>query len=140
MSVYAQFDNAGTAVDVYDTLNLKLAHGAVVSLASTGATPDSHRTYELRIFGTKGLLMMELWAGTMACHLSDGQVTRYPDLPEQDIYPFFAPTKNFVDVVLGCAENGSPGHLGLYAMKIIEAACQSSRTGSVVALKTPSQG
>jgi predicted dehydrogenase len=135
VSVYAQFDNAGTAVDVYNTINLRLAHGTVVSLASTGATPDSQRTYELRIYGTKGLLTMELWAGRMACHLFDGEVTRYPDLPEEDIYPFFAPTKNFVDVVLGRAENGSPGHLGLYAMKVIEAACQSARTNSVVTLK-----
>lgn len=131
--VFAQFDNAGTAVDVYNTVSLRLADGTVVSLASTGATPQ--RTYELRIYGTKGVLMMELWTGMMACHLFNGQVTRYPDLPEQDIYPVFAPTKNFVDVVLGRAENGSPGHLGLYAMKVIEAACQSARTNNVVTLK-----
>jgi len=51
---------------------------------------------------------------------------------EADIYPMFAPAENLVDVILGRAENGSPAALGLYGMRIIEAACQSARTGENV--------
>jgi len=80
------------------------------------------------------MLLMELWKGKMECHLFDGKVTRYPDLPEADIYPLFAPTENFVDVILGHAENGSPARFGLYAMKVIEAACESARTQRSVTL------
>lgn len=132
VSVFAQFDNAGTAVDVYDTLNLKLEDGTLVAVASTGATPHTKRNYELRIYGTKGVLLMELWKGKMEYHLFDGEVKRYPDLPEAQIYPMFAPAENFVDVILGRAENGSPARLGHYAMQIIEAACESARSGSKI--------
>jgi predicted dehydrogenase len=136
VSAYAQFDNADTAVDVYDTLNLKLSDGALVSIASTGATPDSERNYEVRVYGTKGLLLMELWKGKMECHGFNGQVRRYPDLPASDVYPLFAPTTNFVDVVAGRAENGSPARLGLSAMRVIEAACESARTNRIVKLQS----
>jgi predicted dehydrogenase len=137
VNVFAQIDNDNTAVDVYDTLNLKLDDGALVSLASTGATPDSERNYEVRVYGTKGLLLMELWKGKMECHLFDGEVTHYPDLPEADIYPLFAPTENFVDVILGRAANGSPARVGLFAMRVIEAGCESARTNSSIALGKP---
>lgn len=137
VSVFAQFDNADTNVDVYDTLSLKLESGALVSLASTGATPDSERNYEIRIYGTKGLLMMELWKGKLECHLFGGQVTHYADLPEKDIYPLFAPAENLVDVVLGRAENGSPARLGLAAMKVIEAASKSARSKTSVEIQIP---
>jgi len=134
VQVFARFDNADTAVDVYDTLNMKLEGGTLASTASTGATPHSERNYEVRVYGTKGMLLMELWKGKMECHLFDGKVTRYSDLPEADIYPLFAPTENFVDVIPGCAENGAPARLGLYAMKVIEAACESARTHGSVTL------
>jgi len=135
INVFAQFDNAGTAVDVYDTLSLKLEDGTLISLASTGATPDSERNYEVRVYGSKGLLMMELWKGKMEYHLFNGQVTRYPDLPQEEIYPLFAPAENFIEVVLGRAENGSPARLGLYAMKVIEGACESARTNRSVMVR-----
>ncbi|MBI2925806.1 MAG: Gfo/Idh/MocA family oxidoreductase [Verrucomicrobia bacterium] len=135
VEVFAQFDNADTAVDVYDALNLKLEDGTLASIASTGATPHSERNYEVRVYGTQGALLMELWKGKMECHLFDGQVTRYPDLAEAEIYPLFAPTENLVDLILGRAENGSPARFGLYAMRIIEAACESARTRGNVILR-----
>ncbi|HVF11185.1 MAG TPA: Gfo/Idh/MocA family oxidoreductase [Abditibacteriaceae bacterium] len=124
--VFARFDNAGTAVDVYDALNIKLSDGTLVSLASTGATMLSDRHYEVRIYGTRGMILLELWKGTMEFHDIDCNVQRYSDLPEAEIYPMFAPAGNFVDAVLGQAPNGSPATLGLYAMKIIEAARASA--------------
>jgi len=132
VSVFAHFDNDGAGVDVYNTLNLKLDDGTLVSVASTGATPDSERNCEFRLYGTKGLLLMELWKGRMEFHPFDDEVKRYPALSEADVYPMFAPAENLVDVILGRAENGAPAALGLYGMKIIEAACKSARTGDNV--------
>jgi predicted dehydrogenase len=131
-TVFAQFDNGDTAVDVYNTIHLKLEDDTLVSLASTGATPDSERNYEVRIYGTSGLLLMELWKGKMECHYFDGRIVRYPDLSSDEIYPLFAPVNNFVDVIAGRASNGSPAYLGLYAMNLIEAACASARINEVV--------
>ena len=41
----------------------------------------------------------------------------------------FAPARNLVDCALGLAPNGSPASHGVFAMGVIEAACQSATTG-----------
>ncbi len=132
--VFARFDPRGTAVDVDNTLNIKMSDGTLVSMASTGATMPSERHYELRVYGTTGMLLLELWKGRMEYHDLNGHVERYPDLAEAEIYPMHAPAENLVEVVAGQAENGSPARLGWIAMKIIEAACQSARTNTNIKL------
>ena len=92
----------------------------------------SKRHFEIRAYGTDGMLLMELWEGTMEFHPRRGDVVVYPPLPEADSYPLHAPANNLVDVVLGEASNLSPGSLGAYAMRIIEASCESARTGENV--------
>ncbi|HEV2294775.1 MAG TPA: Gfo/Idh/MocA family oxidoreductase [Tepidisphaeraceae bacterium] len=125
--VFARFDTGGAEVDVHDVLNVKLDDGALVSIATTGATMLSDRQFEVRVFGTEGMILLELWKGKMQFHGLRGEVTRYPDIPESEVYPLFAPAENLVDVVLGEAANRSPASLGVVAMEIIDAACRSAR-------------
>ena len=132
--VFAHFDNAEAPVDVYDTLDIKLDNGALVAMASTGATMLSERNYEIRIYGTEGMLFMELWKGTMVFHDRAGHVSQYPTLTPEEVYPQYAPAENLIDLARGCGENGSPATLGLTAMRIIEAACRSAATGENVIL------
>jgi predicted dehydrogenase len=126
LEVFADFDNAGTAVDVYDTLNLRLDRGTLVSIASTGATMLSERNFEVRVYGTTGMMFLELWKGTMEVHDQQCNVATYQNLPAEGVYPMGAPANNLVECVLGRAANGSPATLGLYAMKIIDAACRAA--------------
>jgi predicted dehydrogenase len=133
--VFARFDNAGTPVDVYNALSMKLADGTLVSMSSHGLPMPSERQHEVRVYGTEGALLLELWKGTMELQDMAGNVRRYPDLPEADIYPMYAPARNLVEVICGTAPNGSPGSLGAYAIRIIEAACSSARTNTNVILK-----
>lgn len=126
--VFARFDNGSAPVDVYDVLNIKMDDGCLVSLASTGATMLSERNYEVRIYGTKGMILLELWKGTMEFHDENCQVTRLPDIPDSDIYPMYAPAENLVTSALGLEPNRSPALHGLVSMEIIEAACQSAQT------------
>lgn len=132
--VFARFDTGGTDVDVHDVLNIKLDNGALVSVATTGATMLSDRQFEVRVFGTEGMILMELWKGKMEFHGLRGEVTRYPDIPESEVYPLFAPAENLVDVVLGEAANRSPASLGVDAMEMIDAACLSARENRNVAV------
>jgi predicted dehydrogenase len=134
VEIFARFENAGLPVDVYNAINMKLADGTLVSLGTHGATMMSERNYEIRVYGTEGMILLELWKGKMEFHDMDCNVQRFPDIPEAEIYPMFAPAENLVDVVLGKAENISPGHLGLYAMKVIEGACESVKTNRNVIL------
>jgi predicted dehydrogenase len=126
--VYARFDNDGSINDIYNTLTISLENGALASIASTAATPLSERNYEVRIFGSKAILQLELWRGEMALIDFGDKRTKFKPLAEDEIYPSYAPAQNFIDAILGKARNGSPGELGLASMEIIEAACESAQT------------
>jgi predicted dehydrogenase len=129
VEVFARFDYDGSPNDIYNTLSLTLENGALVSLASTGATPLSERNYEVRIFGNRAILQLELWRGTMALIDFADKHTKFKPLAQDEIYPSQAPGLNFIDAILGKAVNGSPGDIGLASMEIIEAACESAQTG-----------
>jgi predicted dehydrogenase len=126
--VFARFDRDGSPNDIYNALTITLENGALVNLASTGATPLTERNYEVRIFGSKAILQLELWRGTMALIDFAGHRTDFPPLVDGEVYPSQTPAVNFVDTILGKTTNGSPGELGLAAMEIIEAACESAQT------------
>lgn len=126
--VYARFDHDGALNDIYNALTVTLENGALASIASTAATPLCERNYEVRVFGTKGLLQLELWRGEMSLVDFAGNRTSFKALAENEIYPERAPALNFVEAILGRAPNGSPGELGLASMEIIEAACESAQT------------
>ncbi len=129
--VFSRFDRDGSPNDIYNTLTVTLENGALVNLASTGATPLCERNYEIRVFGDKAILQLELWRGTMALIDFAGHRKDFPPLVDGDIYPSQSPALNFVDAVLRKKPNGSPGELGLAAMEIIEAACESAQTNRV---------
>ena len=127
--VFARFHNDGANLDIYDTLNITLENGTLASIASTGATSLSQRSYEVRIFGTRAIIYLELWQGTMT--VLDVETDRRIDLPPlspHEIFPHEAPATNLIDCVLGLSENLSPGEFGAVAVEIIEAANQSAKT------------
>jgi predicted dehydrogenase len=126
--VFARFDFDGSPNDIYNALTVTLENGALVNIASTGATPLCERNYEVRIFGSKAILQLELWRGAMTLIDFADKRTEFPSLAENEIYPAQSPAQNFIDAILGKAANGSPGELGLASMEIIEAACESAQT------------
>lgn len=133
--VCARFDFAGSINDIYDTLMVTMENGALVSLASTGATPLAERNYEVRVYGTRGILLLELWKGTMEVVPFEGERMVFPEIPANEIYPGLGPARNLIDAALGLAPNGSDGRLGLASMEVIEAACRSASTGETVRLR-----
>ncbi len=128
--VYAKFDYMGSVNDIYNALTVTLENGALVNIASTAATPLAERNYEVRVYGTKGVLFLELWKGSCEFVPFEGERQRLDPLPESEIYPEQAPTRNLIDAALGLEANGSDGRLGLASMEVIEAACQSARDGA----------
>ena len=130
--VYSKFDYAGSPNDIYDALTMTMENGCLVNLASTCATPLVERNYEVRIYGTLGIILLELWKGTCEFIPFEGERERLPDLNAEDIYPGRSPARNLIDAALGLAPNGSNGRLGLASMEVIEAATQSARSGQAV--------
>jgi predicted dehydrogenase len=134
--VFARFHHDGAVLDIYDTLNIRMADGTLASIASTGDTSLNLRTYEVRIFGTGGMLYMDLWRGTMVYTSMAGETVTYPPLNPDDVYPHQAPARNLIDSILDPSCNRSPASLGVAAMEIIEAACLSAANGENVSIPT----
>lgn len=138
--VFARFHNDGASMDIYDAINIQLENGCLVSVASTGATSVVQRNFEVRIYGTRGMLFLELWQGSMKFVPLDGRgVSAFPALSPDEIYPERAPAKNLIDCANNPEANLSPGTLGLAAMELIEAACLSARSGKNITIR-PLQG
>ena len=127
--VFARFHNDGEAIDLYDTLNLKMCDSSIVSIASTGATSTSRRDFEVRLFGTEGMLFLDLWGGHMEFVPMEGDPLVYPSLAESEIYPHRAPAMNLIDSILDPSANRSSATLGQAAMEVVEAACRSAGSG-----------
>jgi predicted dehydrogenase len=130
--VFARFHNDGASLDIYDALNIRMEDGALVNIASTGATSLNLRTHEVRIFGTDGMLYMDLWHGTMEVTSMSGKTVAYPELSPSEVYPHQAPAINLIDSIFDPACNRSPALLGVAAMEVIEAACISATSGQNV--------
>jgi predicted dehydrogenase len=134
--VFARFHNDGSRMDIYDVLNIRLENGCLVSIASTGATPQSRRDYQVWVFGTRAIMSMELWRGTLQLiPFDDSGAQEYERLSELEIYPERAPARNLIDCLSGREPNRSPGQLGLTSMEIVEAACESVRHGREVIIE-----
>jgi len=134
--VYARFENEGSVNDIYDALTITMENGALVSIASTGATPLSERNYEVRVYGTQGIVLLELWKGEAVFIPFEGERRVLPPLPPEGIYPDRGPMDNFVDAALGLAPNGSDGRLGFASMQVIGAAVESAKTNLPVKVFT----
>jgi len=135
--VYAKFDYAGSVNDIYNALTISYEGGTLAGITSTAATPLAERNYEIRIYGTKAVLFLELWRGHGEIVPFEGERQHLPDLSKDEIYPEQAPAINLVDSALGVAPNGSDGRLGLSSMEVIEAACASAKSGQAVRIERP---
>lgn len=130
--VFARFHNDGAAVDIYDALDLRMDDGSIVTMASTGATSLQRKDFEVRVFGTMGMLFMDLWRGRLEFVPLIGEPHTYPDLEEDAIYPHQAPAINLIDSIQDPRRNVSPAILGVAAMEVIEGASRSAESGSNV--------
>lgn len=134
--VFARFHNDGAALDIYDTLNLRMADSSIVTIASTGATSLERKDFEVRVFGTQGMLFLDLWRGKLDFFPLTGKPRTYPDLPEDAVYPHQAPARNMIDCISDPDHNQSPATLGVAAMQVIEGATRSATSGQNIFVST----
>jgi predicted dehydrogenase len=127
--VFARFHNDGSALDIYDALDLRMDDSSIVTIASTGATSVGRKDFEVRVFGTRGMLFLDLWRGKLEFVPLVGEPRVYPDLQEEAVYPHQAPAMNLIDSILNPLRNQSPATLGVAAMEVIEGATRSVKSG-----------
>jgi predicted dehydrogenase len=134
--VFARFHNDGEVTDIYDALCLRMNDDSIVSIASTGATSLDRRDFEIRVFGTNGMIFLDLWKGTMEFIPMQGDPVVMQSLSSDEIYPDRAPALNLIDAITGNDTNQSPATHGIAAMEVIEAALRSAQHGESVKVAT----
>jgi predicted dehydrogenase len=134
--VFALMRKDGHTVDAYDAISFRLDNGALGTLASWGtASYKQPPTHEFRIHGERGLLILDVGAGTGLVRWADGQTEVFPTTLPEERWPRFSPARNLVDVIVGRASPVCPGEIGLRTVAFTEAAYSSAEKGQPIRLK-----
>ena len=124
--VTAFMNQLDTAVDVVDTINIRLTNSAIGVVSSTGnLRPGDAGQHTLSVYASRGYFLLDLIAGTLIIRKHDGTLESPPPLEVDARYPRRAPANNLVSVVLGKQENLAPGEIGWITVNLLDAAHRS---------------
>ncbi|WP_448955496.1 Gfo/Idh/MocA family protein [Labrys neptuniae] len=129
--IFALTGTSPAGVDYYDAAVLRFAGGATASL-SGAATVPKHRGFQidLRIFGSEGMLLLDIERERLEVRRRDGRDTVVPLSPGDGAYACEEPLATLVDLCLGRKiENRSPGIVGMRAVEVLDALYRSAQSG-----------
>ncbi|CAN5836714.1 hypothetical protein BH24DEI2_BH24DEI2_16480 [soil metagenome] len=141
--VFAWMGRSKTGVDYYDAINVRFANGAtgVISGAATLPKPSTDgvdlKQYQIdiRIFGTEGVMLLDIERERLELRRHDGNHTIVPLEPGDGAYETYQPLERFVQICLGRqVANDAPGEVAQRAVEVIEAAHKSAESGKVEAV------
>lgn len=123
----------GLEVDMDDAAALLLEGGATGVAISTGAVGRGLPVRQhIRYQGTEGIVEQDLYRATATIHLAGGSSRFHEPDKHQPPYDAEAPARNFVDLILGRADNlGSP-RAAVHAVAATEALLISAGESRVV--------
>ena len=135
LSVAAYMENWDLKVDLCNAISIRFDNGAIGTIASTGGIARPHagnQQFELRIYGTEGYALLDVMASTCHLYFNDGGVEELPLVPPNQRYPSELTSRHLVDVLLGRAENRSPGEIGARVVEVLDGAYTSAAEGRIV--------
>ncbi len=135
--VFALMENFDLRVDLVDAICVRFDNGALGTLSSTGnIAPGQRQDHELRIYGTRGSIILNVIPGQLAIHYTSGEVREFPDLTEEESYPAEATARNLVDLILGGTDTCGPGEIGAITVDLLDAAYRSASSGQKVEVRS----
>lgn len=131
--VFAFMEKFDLQVDLVDAIAIRFDNRAVGTLAADGGiAPGQRQDLEIRIYGTKGSIILTPIPGQLSIHYADSEVRAFPDLSTPESYPESATSRNLVDMITVGAETPAPGELGAITVDLLDAAYRSAQTGRKV--------
>lgn len=131
--VFAFMENFDVPVDLVDAISVRFSNGALGTLASTGnIAPDQQQNHEIRVYGTKGSIILNPIPGQLSIHYANGEVKTFEELAPEASYPEKATARNLVDVIADGAETSGPAEIGAITVDLLDAAYRSASTGQKV--------
>ena len=123
--------NHGLRVDLAVAILAELEGGGLANLGGAGNLPGGGRSFSLTIYCERGWIEFDEPSGCLLIRRQGAKPERHKAKTfansQKDLD--FAPTHNFVDVILGRAENKSGGVIGWRATELLDAAYRSAERG-----------
>jgi predicted dehydrogenase len=121
--VFAFIDNVGTPVDINSVINVKFTNGVLASIMVSGNCPaDGAGMYY--VFDN-GRIDIDGWGGSWINVYKGNQKVKYPNVPGVAQ----TPNDNFIDAILGRAEQRTSPRNGIIQSDLMDAIYESARTG-----------
>ncbi len=132
--VHALMRKHGLALDLVDAMTVEFEGSGLATVGGCGNTAGTGGKFNLSIYCEQGCVEMDLLAGSTTISGTGQSRQEFP--AHTDNYPRFATARNLVDVILGCAPNGSPGEVGWRTVELLDAAYRSAeRDGQAVLIE-----
>jgi predicted dehydrogenase len=130
-AAFAFMAGPGARVDLYDAISVRFAGGAVGTISGAGTVPRNLKFHlDLRIFGSDGMLLVDVERERLALRRQDGRDFALPIDPGDGAYSCDGPPNRFVDLILGRdVPNNSSGEIGARSVELLDAAYRSARSG-----------
>ncbi len=142
--VFARMSRPGAAVDLHDAITVEYEGGAIGTISGAATLPPgmpSGFQLDIRIFGSRGVLHLDVSRDHLSIHTAGGKHRRIPLAAGDGAYACDAPPAQFVDLILGRTRvNNSPGTVAMHAVEIIDASYRSARSGRLETISRPARG
>jgi predicted dehydrogenase len=141
--VFAWMGLSKAGVDYYDAINVRFSNGATGVISGAATLPKSStdavdlKQYQIdiRIFGTEGVMLLDIERERLELRRNDGKNTIVPLQTGDGAYETYQPLERFVQICLGqTVDNDAPGEVAQRAVEVLEAAYKSARSGKVEAI------
>jgi predicted dehydrogenase len=129
--VFAFTGQSPVDVDLYDAASIRFTNGASGAV-SGAATVPKHLSFQLdlRLFGTEGMLLLDIERERMEIRRNDGEDVVLPVQAGDGAYPTDKALNTFIDLCLGAATNNpAPAEVGMHTVEALEALYRSARSG-----------
>jgi len=129
--VFAMVGRSEAGSDLYNSITCRFSNGASGMLGGAGTVPrQSPFQVDVRIFGSKGMVVLDVERPRFEIHLNDGTIVSSDPVQAPGAYTCVEPLKVFVGLIQGKAvENRSPVWLGKRVVDILDAALRSASAG-----------
>jgi predicted dehydrogenase len=131
VKVFASTGKSPTGVDYYDALTVDFAGGATGAMSGSSTVPKHLSVQvDLRIFGTEGVLYLDIERERLELRRRDGKDEVFAMKPGDGAYTCEEPVRVFVDICRGLdVENPADGRVGQRAVEVLDAMYRSAEKG-----------
>jgi predicted dehydrogenase len=130
--VSALMTRPDSKVDMYDAAAVAFEGGAIGTVSGAATLPDNDPfQVDLRIFGTDGVLLLDLERERLEVRRHDGAHIRVEVPAGEGAYSCEVPPVRFVEVIQGTGRNDSPGEVAARSVELIDAMHRSAAAGGV---------